>query len=63
MHAPPLYSLQVCFVNDGEVGWFVINLCVNLFFFVDLVMNFFMAYQVALTLTLTLTLTPTLTLT
>jgi len=39
--------IEVCFVNDGEVGWFVINLCVNLFFFVDLVMNFFMAYQVA----------------
>ena len=39
--------IEVCFVNDGEVSWFTINLLVNFFFFVDLIMNFFMAYQVA----------------
>jgi len=39
--------IEVCFVNDGEVGWFIINLLVNMFFIVDMIMNFFMAYQMA----------------
>jgi hypothetical protein len=37
--------VEVVFTRDGDPGWFFLNLLVNLFFFCDLILNFFMAYQ------------------
>ena len=36
---------QVSFLSDAAVGWFVANWTVNIFFFCDLIMSFFLAYQ------------------
>ena len=33
------------FLSDAAVGWFVANWTVNIFFFCDLIMSFFLAYQ------------------
>ena len=37
--------IEVSFVLDSGVVWFTFNLVVNIFYIVDMVMNFFMAYQ------------------